>query len=322
VYSGGELDLVRRAYEVAERCHDGQLRKSGDPYITHSVAVATLAVTAGLGCHLVCAALLHDLPGEPGYDPAPLRAEFGDDVVSLIEALEAYTAAATVPDDDRIITLRLLDRLHNMRTIEYLDEDKQVLRSRHTLDLLVPHAQRLGHDRVADELQALARHRLRTLTGGAEGVERSWHVLWLGSFLLPPAARRRYLEEWSAELRFLPSRRRRTAFVRGLVLGLPRLCVALRGPAWRDGRPAAGFHWAVSRLVRAGLATLRWLLRSNVRPWALLGPAVAWIVLRTARDNLGDALAGLITIPPVLAAGITRLRERLGLTTAGRRNTD
>jgi hypothetical protein len=206
-------------------------------------AVATLAATVGLGCHLVCAALLHDLPNEPGYDPVPLRAEFGDDVVSLIEELDAYGPA--VPEDDRVMALKLLDRLHNMRTIEYLDEDKQVLRSRHTLDLLVPHAQRLGRDLIADELQTLARHRLRTLAGTVDGVERPWHVLWLGSFLLPPGARRRYLEEWSAELQFLPDHRR-TAFIRELVRGLPRLCVALRSSGWRDSRPAAGLRRAPS----------------------------------------------------------------------------
>ncbi|GAB2864015.1 hypothetical protein GCM10027176_77400 [Actinoallomurus bryophytorum] len=319
VYSGAELGLVRQAYEVAARRHDGQLRKSGDPYITHPVAVATLAATVGLGCHLVCAALLHDLPSEPGYDPAPLRAEFGDDVVSLIEAIEASGAA--VPWDDRVITLKLLDRLHNMRTIEYLDEDKQVLRSRHTLDLLVPHAQRLGHDVVADELQALARHRLRTLAGTVDGVERPWHVLWLGSILLPRTARRRYLEEWSAELQFLPDQRR-AAFIRELVRGLPRLCVALRGSIWCDARAPAALHRAVDGLAGAGLATLRWLLRSKARPWAFLAPAVAWITLRTAQDDLGDALAVLITIPPALATGISRLRDHLGLTATHREDAD
>jgi hypothetical protein len=319
VYSGAELDLVREAYEVAAHWHDGRLRKSGDPYITHPVAVATLAATVGLGCHLVCAALLHDLPDEPGYDPVPLRAGFGDDVVSLIEALEAY--GPSVPVDDRVMTLKLLDRLHNMRTIEYLDEGRQVLRSRHTLDLLVPHAQRLGHDLIADELQTLARHRLRTLAGTVDGVERPWHVLWFGSFLLPPRARRRYLEEWSAELQFLPDHRRK-AFIRELVRGLPGLCVALRASVWREGRPATGLHRAMDGLSRAGLATLRWLLRSKARPWAFLAPAVAWIILRSARDDLGDALAALITIPPALAAGISRLRAHLGLTTTHREDAD
>jgi hypothetical protein len=99
-----------------------------------------------------------------------------------------------------------------------------------------------------------------------------------------------HLEEWSAELQFLPDQRR-AAFIRELVRGLPRLCVALRSSIWRDSGPPAALHRAVDGLATAGLATLRWLLRSKARPWAFLAPAVAWITLRTAQENLGDALA-------------------------------
>jgi hypothetical protein len=82
-------------------------------------------------------------------------------------------------------------------------------------------------------------------SSSVDGVERPWHVLWLGSFLPPPRARRRYLEEWSAELQFLPDHRR-TAFIRELVRGLPGLCVALRTSVWRDSRPAADLKDALS----------------------------------------------------------------------------
>ncbi|MGE5289582.1 MAG: HD domain-containing protein [Micromonosporaceae bacterium] len=308
-----ELGLVRNAYEVAARWHDGQLRKSGDPYITHPVAVATLAADAGQGCAMVCAALLHDVLTDTDCDPALLRAQFGDEVTSLVEGLAAYGRTGSEPGDDRIVILKLLDRLHNMRTIQYVDESKQVLRSRQTLDLFVPRAQRLGLDLVAGELQELALDRLRALAGAVDETEMSWRALWFGACLLPPVARERYREEWSAELRILADRRGRRRFARQLLLGLPRLSVTLRISIWRDQQLAAGLQVAADCLSRAGLESLRWLLRSQLRPWSLLAPAVAWIALRTARSNLGDAMATLITVPPVLNAGIQWLRARLCL---------
>jgi|HubBroStandDraft_2_1064218.scaffolds.fasta_scaffold04670_3 (p)ppGpp synthase/HD superfamily hydrolase len=111
---------------------------------------------------MVCAALLHDVPDYTDCEPELLRAEFGDQVADLVERLSALRDRAAVSDDDRAITLKLLDRLHNMRTIEYVDTGKQLTRSRETLELLVPHARRLGLPIVADELQELARQGLKS----------------------------------------------------------------------------------------------------------------------------------------------------------------
>jgi hypothetical protein len=310
-FSPAELDRVRRAYEFAARWHDGQLRKSGDRYITHPLAVAEAAAAVRLNCTMVCAALLHDVPEDTDCDPGLLRAEFGDEVADLVDRLAACRPGAAVPDDDQAITLKLLDRLHNMRTIEHLDTGKQLSRSRETLELLVPHAWRLGLPVVADELQELARHRIEVLAGGAGGeITATLCALRVGSFVLPLAARIRYLEEWAAELRGPADRRDRRRFARQLILGLPRLSLTLHRPHW----DAIVHRVAASHLTRSARKALHWVLRTEARPWALLAPLTAWIVMRTAQGNAASAMATVITLPPVLAAGVKWLRDRLGIT--------
>ncbi len=166
-FSIDEVGRVRDAHEFAARWHEGQWRKSGDRYIAHPLAVAEAAAAAHLDCIMVCAALLHDVIEVAGCDPECLRAEFGDEIADLVDRLKVFRYGAIVPDDDRIITLKLLDRLHNMRTIEYVEAGKQLSRSQETLELLVPHARRLGLPAVAEELQGLARHRIEVLAGDA-----------------------------------------------------------------------------------------------------------------------------------------------------------
>jgi hypothetical protein len=314
-FSAEERQRVRNAYEFAARWHQGQWRKSGDQFITHPVAVAEAAAAAGLDCVMVCAALLHDVPDDTDCDPGLLRAEFGDQVADLVDRLSALRDHAAGTDDDQAITLKLLDRLHNMRTIEYMDTGKQLTRSRETLELLVPHARRLGLPLVADELQALARRRIEILAGeGGGGTTAMLCVLRLGSLLLPAAARARYLEEWAAELRAAADQHGRRRFASQLILGLPRLSVALHRPQW-DTRCAGILHQIqASRLARSGHAILRWLLRSEARPWAFLAPLTAWVVMQTAQGNAGSALITVITLPPVLAAAVKWLRDRLGIT--------
>lgn len=232
-FSQQELDLVRHAFEVADRWHEGQWRKSGDRYITHPLAVAEAAATMGLDCTMVCAALLHDVLEDTDCDPGLLRAEFGEEVVQLLEEHTALRDGAAVPDDDRVITLKLLDRLHNMRTIEHLDTCKQLSRSRQTLELFVPHARRHGLPLVADELQELARHRIEVLAGKLDGeMTATLCALRLGSLVLPGAARLRYLEEWAAELRASADRRGRRRFAWQLISGLPRLSLILHKRQW------------------------------------------------------------------------------------------
>jgi GTP pyrophosphokinase len=93
--------------------------KSGDLHIEHPLAVAEAAAAARLDSTMVCACLLHDVPEDTGCDPQNLRAEFGDEIADLVDRLKAFRYGAPVPDDDQVITLKLLDRLHNMRTIEH-----------------------------------------------------------------------------------------------------------------------------------------------------------------------------------------------------------
>jgi hypothetical protein len=251
-FSPEELDRVRHAYEVAARWHEGQWRKNGDRYITHPLAVAEAAAAARLDCTMVCAALLHDVLEDTDCDLDYLRAEFGDEVTDLVERLAAFRDAADVPDDDQVITLKLLDRLHNMRTIQYIDTGQQLSRSRETLDLHVPQARRLGLPVVADELQELARHRIEVLAGeGGGGLTATLCALQLSSLMLPAAVRNRYLEEWAAELRTPADRRRRRRFAWQLMLGLPRLSVMLRRPQW-DDRCAGIVHRVTAiRLTRS-----------------------------------------------------------------------
>jgi hypothetical protein len=220
-----------------------------------------------------------------------------------------------VPDDDRVITLKLLDRLHNMQTIEYTDAGKQLSASRETLELVVPLARRLGLPVVADELQELARRRIEVLAGQPGGeITATLRALRLGSLVLPAAARVRYLEEWAAELRVPADQRLRRRFAWQLILGLPRLSLLLRRPHWDYLRTRIAHHVAASRLTQSGQKALRWILGSETRTWALLAPLTAWIVMQTAQGNAGSAVATVITLPPVLVAGIRWLRDRLGIT--------
>jgi hypothetical protein len=265
-FSPEELDQVARAFDFADRWHEGQWRKSGDRYVTHPLAVAEAAATVGLGCTMVCAALLHDVLEDTGCDPELLRAGFGAEVADLVERHMALGHGEGAPDDDQAMTLKLLDRLHNLRTIEHLDAGKQLSRSRQTLELLVPQARRLGLPAVADELQDLARHRIEVLGGEGGGIAATLCALRIGSLMLPAAARNRYLEEWAAELGRPADRRGRRRFARQLLLGLPRLSVMLRRPQWDDRCAGIAHRVAASRLMRSGLKALHWLLRSEARP--------------------------------------------------------
>jgi HD domain len=314
-FSQENLVRVRRAYEVAFRFHAGQQRMSGDPYIVHPLAVAEAAAKAGQDCTMVCAALLHDVLEDTKCDREYLRAEFGDEVTDLVDGVTAFRRCAGTPDDDQVIILKLLDRLHNMRTIQYLDAGKQLTASRETLDLLVPHARRLGLPQVADELQELARHRIKLITGEAGGeIRTTLCALRLSSLMLPPTARIRYLEEWGAELRTVADQRGRRRFARDLILGLPRLSLMLRMRQWGDRYSQLAHRAGASRLARSARIVLHWVLQSEIRPWTLLAPLTAWIVMQTAQGNAGNAVVTVITLPPVLAAAVKWLRHQLGIT--------
>ena len=166
-----DVRLIERAYEVASQQHAGQVRKSGDPFITHPLAVTTILAELGMNSETLCAALLHDTVEDTDYTLTELRREFGDDVAALVDgvtkldkvkygdAAQAETVRKMVvamSRDIRVLVIKLADRLHNMRTLRYLPREKQEQKSREVLEIFAPLAHRLGMNNVKWELEDLA----------------------------------------------------------------------------------------------------------------------------------------------------------------------
>ena len=165
------LDELERAYHTAEHYHRGQTRKSGEPYITHPLAVATILAELGMTASTLCAALLHDTVEDTSYTIDQLRADFGAEIAQLVdgvtkldkltygESAKAETIRKLVvatARDVRVLIIKLGDRLHNMRTLTFLRPDKQVRIARDTLDIFAPLAHRLGMNAIKWELEDLA----------------------------------------------------------------------------------------------------------------------------------------------------------------------
>ncbi len=166
-----DLKVVQRAYETAERFHEGQRRKSGDPYITHPLAVTTILAELGMDVTTLSAALLHDTVEDTDYTLADVTKEFGEDVAHLVdgvtkldkikygEAAEAETIRKMIvamAKDPRVLVIKLADRLHNMRTLRYLKQEKQARIATSTLEIFAPLAHRLGMNTIKWELEDLA----------------------------------------------------------------------------------------------------------------------------------------------------------------------
>ncbi|MGI8647333.1 MAG: GTP pyrophosphokinase [Acidimicrobiales bacterium] len=165
------IRLLQQAYEVAEQFHRGQIRKSGDPYIIHPLAVAHILAELGMDTTTLAAGLLHDTVEDTGYTLEQLGADFGGEVAHLVDgvtkidkvhlgdAAEAETIRKMIvamARDPRVLVIKLADRLHNMRTLRFVAEDKQKLKARETLEVLAPLAHRLGMNTVKWELEDLA----------------------------------------------------------------------------------------------------------------------------------------------------------------------
>ena len=163
--------LVVRAYEVAEQMHGDQRRRSGDPYITHPLAVTTILAELGMDTTTLVAALLHDTVEDTPYTLEDVREEFGEDVAHLVdgvtkldkikygEAAEAETIRKMVvamARDPRVLVIKLADRLHNMRTLRWLKQEKQERIATTTLEIFAPLAHRLGMNTIKWELEDLA----------------------------------------------------------------------------------------------------------------------------------------------------------------------
>lgn len=166
-FAGRELATVRRAYATAEQWHREQWRCSGDPYVTHCIAVARILADMGMDAATVCAGLLHDVPADTGCSIDRLREEFGDEIVDIVgtvmelDSLQSASAAAVLEANERrVLAVKLADRLHNMQTIRYLRPEKQQRKSRETLELFAPLAGHLGLESVKKQLEELARNTL------------------------------------------------------------------------------------------------------------------------------------------------------------------
>ena len=166
-----DLELLERAYLTAERLHTHQSRKSGDPYITHPLAVTSILADIGMTEPTLVAALLHDTVEDTPYTLEELRKDFGDEVALLVDGVtkldkvrygdsaQAETIRKMIvamSRDIRVLVIKLADRLHNMRTLRYLKQETQERKARETLDIYAPLAHRLGMNTLKWELEDLA----------------------------------------------------------------------------------------------------------------------------------------------------------------------
>ncbi|APT92423.1 GTP pyrophosphokinase [Corynebacterium phocae] len=166
-----DVELLDRAYTTAEKLHEGVFRKSGEPYITHPLAVATIAAEIGMDTTTIVSSLLHDTVEDTDYSLEDLTNDFGPEVARLVDgvtkldkvALGAAAEAETIrkmvvamATDPRVLVIKVADRLHNMRTMRFLPPEKQELKARQTLDVIAPLAHRLGMASVKWELEDLS----------------------------------------------------------------------------------------------------------------------------------------------------------------------
>src|SRR5438874_4350492 len=171
----GELDreLIVRAFTFAAKAHEGQQRRSGEPFIMHPVGVATICAGLRLDEQTIAAALLHDVVEDTGTELATVREEFGEEIAALVDGVTKLTRVqfqsreqaeaenyrkmvVAMAADVRVILVKLADRLHNLRTIEYLGRQKQVQKAKEALEVYAPLAHRLGIHALKWELEDLS----------------------------------------------------------------------------------------------------------------------------------------------------------------------
>ena len=166
-------ELIGKAYDTAKTLHEGQLRKSGEPYLIHPVAVAKLLARLGMDEETIVGGLLHDVVEDTEYTREQLVSEYGEDVALLVDGVtklgnikfdskeEAQAENLrkmflAMSKDIRVLIIKLADRLHNMRTLEFMKPEKKIEKSRETIDIYAPLASRLGIYTIKFELEDTA----------------------------------------------------------------------------------------------------------------------------------------------------------------------
>jgi len=172
-YHPEALELVQRGYVASAKYHKGQLRMNGEPYLTHPLEVANILAEIKLDVWTVTAGLLHDVLEDTLMSPEELRTQFGDEVYQIVDGVtkisQVYFSSRqekqaenfrkmllAMVSDIRVLFVKLADRLHNMRTLQYLSPDRRERISLETLDIYAPLAHRLGMARIRGELEDLA----------------------------------------------------------------------------------------------------------------------------------------------------------------------
>ncbi len=172
-HPNADLELLERAYQLSASKHQGQVRRSGEPYLTHPLAVANILADMKLDVACVSVGLLHDVVEDTLTSVEAIRETFGDDVANIVDGLTKISQIQfssqkekqaenfrklllAMVDDIRVILVKLADRLHNMRTLEHLSPDKRKRIARETLDIYAPIAHRLGMAKIRGELEDLA----------------------------------------------------------------------------------------------------------------------------------------------------------------------
>ena len=167
---GVDKELLARAFRFAAAAHEGQTRRSGEPFVHHPWAVAKICAELHLDEQSLAAALLHDVVEDTEIDLDDVRAEFGDEIATLVEGVTKLTRTSfqtreqsdaenyrkmivAMAQDVRVILIKLADRLHNMRTIEYQGKQAQVRKAKETLEVYAPLAHRLGIHAMKWELE-------------------------------------------------------------------------------------------------------------------------------------------------------------------------
>ncbi len=173
-FSEADIEKVKSAYELAQNAHEGQKRRSGEPYIIHPVAVAQILADMCMDADSICAALLHDVVEDTEYTSQQIKAKFGETIEHLVDGVTKLGQISVnesreeqqnenvrkmflaMSKDIRVIIIKLADRVHNMRTLRFMPEEKRRYKARETLEIYAPIAHRLGIRAFKEELEDLA----------------------------------------------------------------------------------------------------------------------------------------------------------------------